>query len=119
MFFDMNVSNTKSKNLVLASPFKQNLNKIRNCLGVSELIVPFLAYARHNKLTIRQNCMVNRLWRAMTKASILLPALNFPNVEKNLDLQKTWQNQIDKSIGETVMKKFSGQLWYMSKKQVT
>ena len=39
MFFDMNVSNTKSKNLVLASPLKQNLNKIRNWLGAPELIM--------------------------------------------------------------------------------
>ena len=51
----------------------------------------------------------------MTKPSFLLSALNLPNVEKIFNLQKTWQNQIDKSIGETVMKKFSGQLWYMSK----
>ena len=39
MFFDMNVSNTKSKNLVLVSPLKQNLNKIRNWLGAPELIM--------------------------------------------------------------------------------
>ena len=39
MFFDMNVSNTKSKNLVHASPLKQNLNKIRNWLGAPELIM--------------------------------------------------------------------------------
>ena len=39
MFFDMIVSNTKSKNLVLVSPLKQNLNKIRNWLGAPELIM--------------------------------------------------------------------------------
>ena len=39
MFFDMNVSNTKSKNLVLASPLKQNLTKIRNWLGAPELFM--------------------------------------------------------------------------------
>ena len=39
MFFEMNVSNTKSKNLVLVSPLKQNLNKIRNWLGAPELIM--------------------------------------------------------------------------------
>ena len=39
MFFDKNVSNTKSKNLVLASPLKQNLNKIKNWLGAPELII--------------------------------------------------------------------------------
>ena len=39
MFFDMNVSNTKSKNLVLASPLKQNLSKIRNWLGAPELVM--------------------------------------------------------------------------------
>ena len=36
MFFDTNASNTESKNLVLASPLKQNLNKIRNWLEVPE-----------------------------------------------------------------------------------
>ena len=35
----MIVSNTKSKNLVLASPLKQNLNKIRNWLRAPELIM--------------------------------------------------------------------------------
>ena len=35
----MNVSNTKSKNLVLVSPLKQNLNKIRNWIGAPELIM--------------------------------------------------------------------------------
>ena len=35
----MNVSNTKSKNLVLVSPLKQNLNKIRNWFGAPELIM--------------------------------------------------------------------------------
>ena len=59
MFFDMNVSNTKSKNLVLASPLMQNLNKIRNWLEVRELIMVPLTYARHNQFTICQNCMVN------------------------------------------------------------
>ena len=39
MFFDMNVSNTKSKILVLVSPLKQNLNKIRNWLWAQELIM--------------------------------------------------------------------------------
>ena len=39
MFFDMNVSNTKSKNLVLVSPLKQNLNKIRNWFEAPELIM--------------------------------------------------------------------------------
>ena len=39
MFFGINVSNTKSKNLVLAFPLKQNLNKIRSWLGVPELIM--------------------------------------------------------------------------------
>ena len=48
MFFDMNVSNTKSKNLVLVSPLKQNLNKIRNWLGAPKLIMVPLIYARHN-----------------------------------------------------------------------
>ena len=43
MFFDMNVSITKSKNLVLVSPLKQNLNKIRNWLGVPELIMASLS----------------------------------------------------------------------------
>ena len=59
MFFDMNVLNTKSKNLVLASLLKQNLNKISNWLGVPELIMAHLAYAHHNQFIIRQNCMVN------------------------------------------------------------
>ena len=35
----MIVSNTKSNNLVLASPLKQNLNKMRNWLGAPELIM--------------------------------------------------------------------------------
>ena len=35
----MNVSNTKSKNLVLASPLKQNLNKNRNWLGAPGLLM--------------------------------------------------------------------------------
>ena len=35
----MNVSNTKSKNLVLASPLKQNLNKNRNWLRAPELLM--------------------------------------------------------------------------------
>ena len=48
MFFDMNVSNTKSKNLVLVSPLKQNLNKIRNWLGAPKLIMVPLIYAHHN-----------------------------------------------------------------------
>ena len=42
IFLDMNVSNTKStksKNLVLASPLNQNLNKNRNWLGVPELLI--------------------------------------------------------------------------------
>ena len=39
MFFDMNVSNTKSKNLVLASPLKPNLSKIRIWLGAPELVM--------------------------------------------------------------------------------
>ena len=43
MFFDMNVSNAKSKNLVLVFPLKQNLNKIRNWLGVPELIMASLS----------------------------------------------------------------------------
>ena len=38
----MNVSNTKSKNLVLASPLKQNLNKIRNWLRAPKLIIAAL-----------------------------------------------------------------------------
>ena len=42
MFFDMNVSNTKSKNLVLASPLKQNLNKLKNWLGAPDLIMASL-----------------------------------------------------------------------------
>ena len=48
MFFDMNVSNTKSKNLVLAFPLKENLNKIRNWLEAPELIMVPLTYARYN-----------------------------------------------------------------------
>ena len=44
-FFDMNVSNTNSKNLVLASLLKQNMNKIRNCLEEPELIMVPLTYA--------------------------------------------------------------------------
>ena len=59
MFFDMNVSNTKSKNLVLASLLKHNLNKIRNWLGAPELIIVLLACAHHNQFTICQNCMIN------------------------------------------------------------
>ena len=39
MFFDMNVSNTKSKNLVLAYSLKQNLDKIRDWLEAPELIM--------------------------------------------------------------------------------
>ena len=35
----MNVSNPKSKDLVLASPLKQNLNKNRNWLGAPELLM--------------------------------------------------------------------------------
>ena len=53
MFFNMNVSNTKSKNLVLASPLKQNLNKIRSWLVAPEPIMALLTYARHNQFTIR------------------------------------------------------------------
>ena len=52
IFFDMNVSNTKSKNLVLSSPLKQNLNKIRNCLGTPELIMASLTYSRHYQFAI-------------------------------------------------------------------
>ena len=59
MLFDMNVSNTKSKNLVLASPLMQNLNKIRNWFEAPELIMVPLTYARLNQFTICQNCMVN------------------------------------------------------------
>ena len=59
MFFNMNISNTKSKNLVLASPLKQNLNKIKNSLRAPELIMAPLTYAGQNQFTIRQNCMVN------------------------------------------------------------
>ena len=47
MFFGTNVSNTKSKNLLLASPLKQNWNKIRIWLEVPELITAPLSYARH------------------------------------------------------------------------
>ena len=35
----MNVSNNKSKNLVLSSPLKQNLNKNRNWLRAPELLM--------------------------------------------------------------------------------
>ena len=59
MFFGMKVSNTKSKNLVLASPLKQNLNKVRNWLRAPELIMALLTYARHNQITICRNYMVN------------------------------------------------------------
>ena len=59
MFFGLNVSNTKSKNLVLASQLKQNLKKIRNWFGVPELIMVPLSYAGHSQFTTRQNCMVN------------------------------------------------------------
>ena len=59
MFFDMNVSNAKSKNLVLASPLNQNLNKIRNWLEALELIMAPLTYARPYQFTTRQNCSVN------------------------------------------------------------
>ena len=59
MFLVMNVSNTKSKNLVLAYPLKQNFNKIRNWLGAPEVIMAPLTYAHHNQFTISQNCMVN------------------------------------------------------------
>ena len=43
MFFDVNVSNTKSMNLVLASPLKQNFTKIRNWFGATELIMALLS----------------------------------------------------------------------------
>ena len=59
MFFVMNVSNTKSKNLILASPLKQNLNKSRNWLGVPELIMAPLTFAHRNQFTIRQNYVIN------------------------------------------------------------
>ena len=59
MFFDMNVSNTKSKDLVLASLLKQNLNKIRNWFGAPELIRALLACTRHNQFTICQNYTAN------------------------------------------------------------
>ena len=59
VLFDMNVSNTKSNNLVLAFPLKQNLSKIRNWLGAPERMMVPLTYAGHNQFTIRQNCMVN------------------------------------------------------------
>ena len=39
MFFDMNISSTKSKNLLLVSPLKQNLNKIRNWYRAPKLIM--------------------------------------------------------------------------------
>ena len=59
MFFDLNIPNFKSKNLVLASPLKQNLNKIKNWLGAPELVMAPRTYARHNQFTTCQNCMVN------------------------------------------------------------
>ena len=58
MFLVMNVSNTKSKNLVLAFPLKKNLNKIGNWLGAPELTIASPTYAHHNQFTIRLNCMV-------------------------------------------------------------
>ena len=42
MFFDMDVLNTKSKNLVHAFPLKQNLKKLRSWLGAPELIMAAL-----------------------------------------------------------------------------
>ena len=59
MCFDINVSNTKSKTLELASPLQQNLNKIRNWLGTLELIMAPLTNSLHNQFTIRQTCMVS------------------------------------------------------------
>ena len=47
----MNALNTKGKNLVLASPLKQNLNKIKNWLGAPELIMAPITYAHLNQLT--------------------------------------------------------------------
>ena len=59
MFFDMIVSNTKSKNLVLASPLKKNVYKTRNWLWALELVMSPLTYARYNQFTIPQNSMEN------------------------------------------------------------
>ena len=97
MFFDMNVSNSKSKNLVLASTLKQNLSKIRNWLRAPELImaplkifslidiVNLLCFGLKSldKVTARIECNISKCYGTKFRSSIIFSQNTNLNYSKN------------------------------------
>ena len=87
LFLDMNVSNTKSKNLVLESPLQQNLNKIKNWLGAPELIMAPKSYARHKQVYYTPE-LQGELIMASIAQSIIFCICNKLKYRKYLGLAK-------------------------------
>ena len=93
----MNVSNSKNKNLVLASPLQQNLNKIRNWLKAPELIIaPLKIFSlidivnllcfglkSLDKVTARIECNISKRLATKFKSSTIFSQNTNLNYSKN------------------------------------